>query len=148
MIDDMHNGLIFDYTNPNTNYKFRDNLIYQRFVDLSAKFPNKGVLCPIGMRHTNKSSSVFKLNHLENSPLNGKVCNIRITALSGKNFPSPDLRRVNFTYPNILKTNEATLIKHTEDDPPLKVNRWFDYTIFINDGGSITPFEKVLRESY
>jgi len=58
---------------------------------------------------------------------------------------SSDLRRINFTFPKQLKKNSATLIKHDPDDPELKSKKSFDYTLFINDGGNLTPFENVYK---
>lgn len=143
MILEMDDGLTFDYTNPNNNYKFRDRLIYKNFISLIEEYPNKGVLCPIGMRHTNKGSSIYKLDNLSFSPLVDRVMVIKLSALSNKTIPSGDLKRINFNYPGQLKINSATLIQHREEDPPLRSSRGFDYTLFINANGELTPFDKV-----
>lgn len=144
MILDMDNGLIFDYTNPNTNYKFRDRLIYGKFTELLEDYPDKGILCVIGLRHATKGSSIFNLNTMPTSPLLNKVMNIRISSLYNKSLNSGDLRRINFAFPNQLKTNDATLIKH-DPDSALKSKEDFDYTLFINEGGNLTPFRNVYR---
>lgn len=146
LILEMDDGLTFDYTNPNTNYKFRDRLIYNKTVDLVEENPNTGILCVIGMRHATKGSSMRKLNDLSFSPLYGKVMTIRVSALLNKLITSSDLKRFNFNYPQQLKSNPATLIKHQQDDSALKSSKEFDYTIFINASGNLTPFEKVYTE--
>ncbi len=147
MILDMDDGLTFDYTNPNNNYKFRDRLIYKKFVALAEEFPNKGILCVIGMRHATKGSSIHKLDNLTFSPLYQKVTIIKVSALFNKLIVSSDLKRVNYNHPNQLKKNEATLIKHTADDAALRSSKNFDYTFFINDTGELTPFDKVYKKN-
>lgn len=146
MILEMDDGLTFDYTNPNTNYKFRDRLIYQKTIELVEENPDTGVLCVIGMRHATKGSSMRKLNELSFSPLYGKVMTIRISALFSKLITSSDLKRFNFNYPQQLRSNPATIIKHQSDDSALKSSKEFDYTIFINASGNLTPFEKIYTE--
>jgi len=145
MILDMDDGLVFDYTNPNTNYKFRDRLIYGKFTDLFESHPHKGILCVIGERHATKGSSIHNLNTMTSSPMQRKVMNIRIASLHNKSFTSGDLRRINFTFPDHLKINSATLIKHDPNDPTFKSKEDFQYTLFINESGSLTPFENVYR---
>lgn len=145
LILEMDDGLTFDYTNPNNKYKFRDRLIYNKFEDLAANYPNVGTLCVIGMRHTSKGSSVYKLDKLASSPFYEKVMVIRISALLNKAINSSDLKRFNYNYPNQLRNNPATLLKHTEEDAALRSNKNFDYTLFINEGGMLTPWEKVYR---
>lgn len=146
LILEMDDGLTFDYTNPNTNYKFRDRLIYNKTIELVEENPNTGILCVIGMRHATKGSSMRKLNDLSFSPLYGKVMSIRISALLNKLITSSDLKRFNFNYPQQLKSNPASLIKHDPDDSALKSSKEFDYTLFINATGNLTPFEKVFTE--
>ncbi len=146
MILDMDDGLTFDYTNPNNNYKFRDRLIYKKIISLNEEFPDTGVLCVIGMRHATKGSSIHKLDNLSFSPLYDKVSIIKISALFNKLIISNDLKRFNYNYPNQLKTNTATLIKHTTEDAALRSSKNFDYTLFINSTGELTPFEKVFKE--
>lgn len=148
MILEMDDGLTFDYTNPNNNYKFRDRLIYRKFISLVEEHPNEGILCVIGMRHATKGSSIYKLDNLPFSPLYGKVSIIKTSALFNKMIISSDLKRFNFNYPKYLKTNPATLIKHTDDDAALKSSKDFDYTLFINSTGELTPFEKVYKKEY
>ncbi len=148
VIKDMSDGLFFDYTNPNTNYKFRDQLIYEKFLDLLRENPKTGMLTVFGLRHATKPSSIHRLSTESQSPIYGKVTNIRVTALHLKMFKSADLRRINFAFPKVLKTNNATLIKHDPDDPRLKSTKPFEYTLFINDNGSLTPFENRLKEDY
>lgn len=146
MILEMDDGLTFDYTNPNNNYKFRDRLIYEKFEELAEENPDKGILCVIGMRHATKGSSIYKLDNLTFSPLYGKVMIIKVSALFNKMIISSDLKRVNFNYPQQLRANPATLIKHDDNDAALKSSKHFDYTIFINSNGELTPFEKVYKE--
>ena len=146
MILDMDDGLMFDYTNPNTNYKIRDRLIYGKFTELLETYPDKGILCVIGMRHATEGSSISMLNTMSYSPLQNKVMNIRISALFHKSFKSSDLRRINYTFPDQLKINSATLIKHDLNDPKFKFKKTFDYTLFINDDGNLTPFENVYKD--
>lgn len=146
LILEMDDGLTFDYTNPNTNYKFRDRLIYKKTLDLIEDNPDTGILCVIGMRHATKGSSMRKLNDLSFSPLYGKVMTIRVSALLNKLITSSDLKRFNFSHPKQLKSNSATLIKHDPDDSALKSSKEFDYTIFINASGNLTPFENVYTE--
>ncbi|WP_425392257.1 hypothetical protein [Ekhidna sp.] len=148
MILDMDDGLTFDYTNPNQNYKFRDRLIYDKFISLTDEYPDKGILCVIGMRHATKNSSIYQLNNLKSSPLYKKVCIIKISALLNKAITSTDLKHFNFNYPKHLKVNPATLIKHTDDDAALKSSKDFDYTLFINRSGELTPFENVYKREY
>lgn len=148
MILEMDDGLTFDYTNPNNNYKFRDRLIYRKFTSLVEEFPDMGILCVIGMRHATKGSSIYKLDKLDFSPLYGKVSIIKVSALFNKIIISSDLKRFNFNYPQQLKTNPATLIKHTDDDTALRSSKDFDYTLFINANGELTPFEKVYKREY
>ncbi len=147
MIRDMDNGLYFDYTNPNTNYKFRDQLIYERFNDLLKEKTDVGVLCVIGLRHAVKPSSIYRLTTEQTSPVYDKIVNIRISALHLNRFKTGDLRRINFNYPKLLRENSATLIKHDPNDPALK-SKSFQYTLFINENGSLTPFENILKEDY
>lgn len=148
MILEMDDGLTFDYTNPNNNYKFRDRLIHKKFESLVEEYPDTGILCVIGMRHATKGSSIYKLDKLPFSPLYGKVSVIKISALFNKLIISSDLKRINFNYPNQLKKNSATLIRHTEEDAALRSSKGFDHTLFINSGGEITPFEKVYKREY
>ncbi len=148
MIKDMRDGLRFDYTNPLTNYKFRDRLIHTKFLELVDSHPGAGILCVIGMRHATKGSSIYKLNTQVDSPLKDKVMNIRISALYNKSFMSGDLRRINFAYPKQLKLNTATLIRHDASDPTLKSKKSFDYTLFINEDGSLTAFDNVFKGEY
>lgn len=148
MIRDMSNGLIFDYTNPNTNYKFRDGIIHTKFEELLTTYPDEGVLCVIGMRHATKGSSIYKLNSADSSPAFGKVMKIRVSALFKNTFKTSDLRRINFSYPKQLRTQRATLIKHDPNDPALRSAKSFDYTLFLNDNGELTPFRNVLTEGY
>lgn len=148
MILDMDDGLTFDYTNPNNNYKFRDRLIYKKFQTLVEENPKTGILCVIGMRHATKGSSIYKLDKLSFSPLFDQVAIIKVSAFFNKLITSSDLRKVNFNYPKQLKANGATLIKHDPNDGVLKSSKFFDYTLFINDNGELTPFEKVYREEY
>lgn len=145
MLTDMKNGLIFDYTNPNTNYKFRDLLIYGKLNDLLAKYPDQAILCVIGMRHTTKGSSIYQLGVDAKSPVRNRVTNIRISALYNGSFMSPDLRRINFSEPKKLKNQPASLIRHDPKDPTFKSTKSFDYTLFINDDGSLTPYPKVYK---
>ncbi len=146
MILEMDDGLTFDYTNPNNNYKFRDRLIYKKFISLTEEYPEYGVLCVIGMRHATKGSSISKLDKLPFSPLQNQVVIIKTSALFNKLIISSDLRKVNFNYPQQLKVNGATLIKHDSDDSSLKSSKDFDYTLFINSSGELTPFDNVYRE--
>jgi len=145
MLTDMQNGLIFDYTNPNTNYKFRDLLIYGKFNELLSVNPNKGILCVIGMRHATKGSSVYQLDVAPSSPIRNQVMNIRISALYNNSFMSTDLRRINFTVPKQLKNQPASLIRHDPEDATFKSKKSFDYTLFINDDGSLTPYKNVYK---
>ena len=139
MILEMDDGLTFDYTNPNNNYKFRDRLIYKKTISLVEDYPEMGVLCVIGMRHATKGSSIYKLDNLSFSPLYGKVATIRISALQNKTIVSSDLKRINFNYPGQLKVNKATMIRHNTEDAALRSTKEFDYTLFINQGGTLTP---------
>lgn len=148
MILEMDDGLTFDYTNPNNNYKFRDRLIYKNFISLVEEYPETGVLCVIGMRHATKGSSIYKLDNLDFSPLQNQVMIIKTSALFNKLMISSDLKKVNFNYPNQLKVNPATIIKHTSEDAALKSSKSFDYTIFINSTGELTPYENVFKEDY
>ncbi|MEQ6167409.1 hypothetical protein AAOE16_09450 [Ekhidna sp. MALMAid0563] len=148
MILEMDDGLTFDYTNPNNNYKFRDRLIYRKFESLIEEYPETGILCVIGMRHATKGSSIYKLDKLSFSPLYGKISIIKVSALFNKMIISSDLKRLNFNYPNHLKNNNATLIRHTEEDAALRSSKDFDYTLFINSNGEITPFDKVYKREY
>lgn len=148
MIEEMNAGLRFDYTNPNTNYKFRDRLIYNNALELISENRNVGILCVFGLAHTEKGSSLYKLRTNPESPVYEKVINIRVTSLSKNRFKPSDLRKINFNYPNLLRNNEATLIKHNESDPILKSSWPIDYTLFINENGDLTPFENVLKENY
>ncbi|WP_420316025.1 hypothetical protein [Ekhidna sp.] len=148
IILEMDDGLTFDYTNPNNKYKFRDRLILQKFHSLIEDYPNTGILCVIGMRHATKNSSIYKLDNEENSPLYGKVCIIKISALLNKVISSSDLKQLNYNYPKQLKVNPATLIKHSDDDAALKSSKDFDYTLFINSSGELTPFEKVFKGDF
>lgn len=148
MILDMDDGLTFDYTNPNTKYKFRDRLIYQKFEELFEENPDKGVLCVIGSRHATKPSSIYKLQNSPSSPIEGQVMNIRISALFHKSFMSNDLRRINYIYPDRLKTDASTLIRHSNDDPTFKSKESFDYTFFLNKNGNLTPFPNVYEGEY
>jgi erythromycin esterase-like protein len=148
MIQDMSDGLYFDYTNPNTKYKFRDRLIYGKFTQLLEDYPNKGILCVIGERHALKKSSIAKLGSSETSPIKDQVMNIRISALYNNAFLSTEIRRVHFTYPNVLKSNDATIIKHDPKEPALKAKQGFDYTLFINEDGMLTRFNKVYEGEY
>lgn len=145
MILEMDDGLTFDYTNPNNNYKFRDRLIYKKFISLMEEYPDNGVLCVIGMRHASKGSSISKLDKLDFSPLKDQVMIIKISALFNKLIISSDLRKLNFNYPDQLKVNPATLIKHTTSDAALRSSKDFDYTLFINSSGELTPFENVYK---
>ena len=147
MILEMDDGLTFDYTNPNQNYKFRDQLIYKNFVELVEEFPASGILCPIGMRHVERGSSIYNLKTRFNSPLKEQVSIIRISALYNKAINAGDLKRVNYNYPKQLKKNSATIIYHQDEDKFLRSKK-YDYTIFINENGSLSPFEKVLTERY
>ncbi len=148
MILEMDDGLTFDYTNPNNNYKFRDRLIYRKFESLVEEYPETGILCVIGMRHATKGSSIYKLDKLPFSPLYGKVSIIKVSALFNKMIISSDLKRINYNYPNQLKKNWATLIQHTEEDAALRSAKGFDYTLFINSNGELTPFENVYKREY
>ena len=148
MILEMDDGLTFDYTNPNTNYKFRDRIIYQKFEELVQENPEQGILCVIGMRHATKGSSIHDLKSNENSPLKDQVITIRLSALLNKNINSGDLRKINFNYPKQLKNNQATIIRHDASNPLLKSKSGFDYTLFINSSGNLTPYENVLTEEY
>ena len=148
LVQDMYDGLIFDFTNPNTNYKFRDRLIYQKFIRLLDEFPDVGILCTIGARHASKPSSIHQLRTYDVSPIKDRVMTIRLSALYNGFFLSSDFRKINFNYPNILKSQEASLIRHNPENRFLKSKDRFDYTLFINDSGILTPFDKVLREDY
>lgn len=145
MILEMDDGLTFDYTNPNNNYKFRDRLIYKKFVSLAEEYPDTGILCVIGMRHATKGSSIYKLDKLSFSPLENQVLIFKISALFNKLIISSDLRKFNYNYPGQLKTNSATLIKHSADDTALKSSKDFDYTLFINSTGELTPYEHIYK---
>jgi len=148
MILEMDDGLAFDYTNPNNNYKFRDRIIYENFLSLIESSHDKGILCVIGMRHTTKGSSIYDLQNKSSSPLKGKVLSIRISALFNKTINASDLRKINFNYPNQLKKNPATLIKHDDSDALLRSKKGFDYTLFINESGNLTPYKNILTEDY
>ncbi|NQZ74858.1 MAG: hypothetical protein HRT61_01935 [Ekhidna sp.] len=148
MILEMDDGLTFDYTNPNYNYKFRDRLIYRNFISLIEENPEVGVLCVIGMRHATKNSSIYKLDNLSFSPLYQKVSIIKVSALYNKILTSSDLKRFNYNYPNILRENPATLIKHTNEDAALRSSKLFDYTLFVNQSGTLTPFPNVYKSEY
>ncbi|MEO9483829.1 MAG: erythromycin esterase family protein [Ekhidna sp.] len=147
MILEMDDGLTFDYTNPNNNYKFRDRLIYDKFTSLAEEYPTAGILCIIGMRHATKGSSIYKLDKLPLSPLQDQVLIIKISALLNKVIVSSDLRKLNFNYPDQLKVNPATLIKHGIENTALKSSKDFDYTLFINSSGELTPYEKVYKRN-
>ena len=86
MILEMDDGLTFDYTNPNQHYRFRDRLIYKNFIELTDRYPEAGILCPIGMRHMMKNSSLSDLHIRPSSPLQDQVCYIRISALYKKSI--------------------------------------------------------------
>lgn len=148
MITEMDQGIVFDYTNPNTNYKFRDRLIEKKMSDLAKEFPDQGILTVIGMRHATKGSSLINLSTDINSPIYEKVMTIRVSALLNKILPSGDLKKFNYNYPKQLKLNKATLIIHNPDDSALKSAKGFDYTIFINENGNLTPFNNVYVEGY
>ena len=148
MMQDMADGLYFDYTNPNTKYKFRDRLIHSKFIDLINENPDTGILCVIGERHALKSSSIGKLKFSELSPLKGRVMNIRVSALFNGSFLSSDIRRIHFSNPNVLKFHRATLIKHVANDPSLKTKKGFDYSLFINEDGMLTRFDNVYEGEY
>ena len=148
MILEMDDGLTFDYTNPNQHYRFRDRLIYKNFIELVEAYPNTGILCPIGMRHMMKNSSLSDLDIRPSSPLKDQVTYIRVSSLFKKSLNAGDLKKINFNFPNQLKVNDATLIKHSDENNALKSAKGFDYTLFINENGSLTPFENVLTEQY
>lgn len=148
MIFEMHAGLLFDYTNPNTNYKFRDELIEANFTELLTKHTDSNILCVIGMQHTTKRSSIHNLNFDTDSPYRDQFLNIRITSLHKNLIKTSDLRRINFSFPNQLRNNRATLILHDDNDPTFRSAKWFDCTLFINENESLTPFENILTESY
>ena len=148
MILEMDDGLTFDYTNPNQHYRFRDRLIYKNFIELVTEYPTSGILCPIGMRHMMKNSSLSDLDLRPSSPLKDQVTYIRVSALFKKSLNASDLKKINFNFPNRLKINDATLIKHSDESSALKSSKGFDYTLFINENGSLTPFENVLTEQY
>ncbi|MEQ9229795.1 MAG: erythromycin esterase family protein [Cyclobacteriaceae bacterium] len=148
LILDMDDGLTFDYTNPNTKYRFRDKIIYEKFEELIEENPDKGILCVIGLRHATKPSSIYKLQNSSSSPIEGRVMNIRLSALFNKSFMTNDLRRINYNYPKQLKNNPATIIKHDSTEPTFKSKEGFDYTIFINRGGYLTRFSKVYEGVY
>ncbi len=145
MIEDMFHGLIFDYTNPNSKYRFRDRLIYGKITELVNNNPNNAILCVIGMRHATKRSSISKLNTNSSSPLLSKVLKIRISAMHNKSILSGDLHRINFTFPNQLKTQKATMIKHDSNDPTFKSKKGFHYTMFINNDGNLTPYTNAYK---
>jgi len=145
MILEMDDGLTFDYTNANQNYKFRDRIIYKNFIDLKDQYPNAGILCPIGMRHVENGSSLANLSNKPNSPFFNEVAIIRISALYNKAINAGDLKKINFNYPKQLKTNSATLIYHNPENSFLKSKK-YDYTVFINENGSLTRFENILTE--
>ncbi len=147
IILDMDDGLTFDYTNPKNKYKFRDRLIYKKFVSLVQENPESGILCVIGLRHATKKSSIYKLKHSRSSPIFNQVGMMRISALLNKLIISSDLKRVNFNFPNQLRKHPATLIKHSAEDAALRSSKSFDYTLFINQSGTVTPFEKVYKEN-
>ena len=148
MIYDMDDGLAFDYTNPNTKYKFRDRIIQKKLTELAELHSNEGILCVIGMKHTYKGSSIYNLQHKPSSILFDQIVNIRISALYNNGINAGDLKKINFNFPQQLKKNPATLIKHDQTDPRLRTNKWFDYTIFINENGSLTAFDNILTEEY
>lgn len=148
MILEMDDGLTFDYTNPNQHYRFRDRLIYKNFIELVDEYPNVGILCPIGMRHMMKNSSLSDLDIRPSSPLKDQVTYIRISALLKKSINAGDLKKINFNFPNQLKVNSATIIKHSKENAILRSGKGFDYTLFINENGSLTPFDNVLTEQY
>lgn len=148
MILDMDDGLTFDYTNPNTRYRFRDKIIYEKFEELINENPEDGILCVIGLRHATKPSSIYKLQNSASSPIQGKVMNIRISALFNKSFMTNDLRRINYNYPKQLKTNLATVIKHVDNPSAFKSKEGFDYTIFLNQGGNLSRFPNVYERVY
>lgn len=148
LILDMDDGLTFDYTNPNTKYRFRDKIIYEKFEELIEENPDKGILCVIGLRHATKPSSIYKLQNSSSSPIEGRVMNIRLSALFNKSFMTNDLRRINYNYPKQLKNNPATIIKHDSTEPTFKSKEGFDYTIFINRGGYLTRFPNIYEGVY
>jgi hypothetical protein len=148
MIQDMSDGLHFDYTNPNTKYRFRDRLIHEKFLDLFTAEPDKGVLCVIGERHALPGSSISKLESSDDSPVKDRVMKIRISALFNGAFLSSEIRRIHFSFPNVLKKNNATLIVHDPNDPSVKTKQGFDYTFFINEEGMLTKFNKVYTGAY
>lgn len=148
IITEMDQGIVFDYTNPNTNYKFRDRLIEQKMLDLVKTNPGKGILCPIGLRHATKGSSLHNLATKSDSPLYEQVMTIRISALFNKMINAGDLKKFNYNYPKQLKVNAATLIRHNQEESALRSSKGFDFTLFINDNAMLTPFEKVYREEY
>jgi hypothetical protein len=145
MITDMLHGLAFDYTNPLTNYKYRDALIEEKFLQLAEEYPTTGILCIIGMRHMEKRSSIYKLNERSGSPWENQVVKVRVSALYNGGFFSGDLRRINFAHPDQLKDQDATLIKHEASDASLHSKKGFDYTLFLNRNGQLKPFENVYR---
>lgn len=148
IVVEMDQGILFDFTNPNTNYKYRDRLIEKKMSDLAKEFPGKGILCPIGMRHATKGSSLINLATESTSPIYNKVMTIRVSALFNKTINAGDLKKFNYNYPKQLKENNATLINHNPDDSALKSAKGFDLTLFINDSGNLTPFENVYKEGY
>lgn len=148
MILEMDDGLTFDYTNPNQHYRFRDRLIYKNFIELSKEYPNIGILCPIGMRHMMKHSSLYDLNIRPSSPYAHRVSYIRVSALFKNSINAGDLKKINYSYPHQLKKASATLIKHDQSINALRSHKGFDYTLFINDSGTLTSFDKVLTEKY
>lgn len=147
MILEMDDGLTFDYTNANQNYKFRDKIIYKNFSELVEEYPETRILCPIGIRHVEKGSSIHSLKTKANSPLHQQVSIIRISSLYNRAINAGDLKKINFNYPKQLKKNKGTLIRHDENEAFLKSKR-YDYTIFINENGMLTPFENILTEQY
>ena len=141
IIEDLEKGIRFDYTNSNSNYKYRDDIIYEKFVSLIEEHPNTGILCAIGLRHTTEKSSGNRLDSQAGSPLVNKVMTIRISALQKKGISKKNLRKLNDSLDDFLLTNRSTLIKHDKTVRFLRQAGLYDYTLFINDVNKLTPFK-------
>jgi hypothetical protein len=138
IIQDLYAGYVrFNARRPNANFKFRDDIIYQRFVDLMNGYPTTGILCTIGAAHLKPKSSGSR------SPVKDQSLTIVVHGDLKGRILNRKLRNLNSYLDGALSKNDFTLIRHADNVKRFKSSfAQCNYSIFMRDGKELTPFEK------
>jgi hypothetical protein len=139
MMTDLQAHYVFDYRT-NAKFKFRDDMMYDKLVDISKRRP-EGFLQVVGGKHTQPGASSFRLRHDVTSPFKDRVVIMNLAGRkeNGKYRGARVVTRLASQYPELFKHGANVLIQNDGSDA-LLTSTYFDYTLALPHNEEVQPF--------